>query len=206
MIARLGNLVSLGFIPAAWRLPMWVALGVFAGLGVATIHISRAPSYMSDKPETCMNCHVMTQAYVTWNHSSHREVATCNDCHVPHDNPINTYAFKARDGMRHSAIFTARLEPQVIQLSTPAIPVVEANCRRCHQQLVGEVHLRAWQPGDNRCWDCHREVPHGRARGISSTMDVFAPKLPDVLDDPRQMKTGGRLPRAETSPKDQSHE
>ena len=191
----LKSLLVLGFVPAAWRLPLWIALGVFAGLGVLTIHVSRAPSYMSDSPETCMNCHVMTQAYVTWNHSSHRNVATCNDCHVPHDNIVNTYAFKAKDGMRHASMFTLRMEPQVIQLSAGAVPVVEANCRRCHQQLVGEIHARAWTPDDNRCWNCHREVPHGRVSSLSTAFDVNAPKLPGVLENPNKMQSGGLAPR-----------
>jgi cytochrome c nitrite reductase small subunit len=194
-VIRLRRLATLAIVPDAWRLPIWLALGVFAGLSVLTIHVSRAPSYLSDAPETCMNCHVMTQAYVTWNHSSHRNVATCNDCHVPHTNVLETYAFKAKDGMRHASMFTLRMEPQVIQLSAAAIPVVEQNCRRCHQQLVGEVHLRTWQPGDNRCWDCHREVPHGRVSSLSTAFDVSAPRLPGVLEDPHQMQTGGRAPR-----------
>lgn len=198
----LKSLLILGFIPAAWRLPVWVALGVLAGLGVVAIHVSRAPSYMSDEPETCMNCHVMTQAYVSWNHSSHRDVATCNDCHVPHDNMVNHYAFKAKDGMRHASMFTLRLEPQVIQLSHGAVPVVEQNCRRCHEQLVGEIHARKWTPGDNRCWDCHREVPHGRVKSLSTAFDVNAPKLPGVLENPHKMHSGGLAPRPakETKP------
>jgi len=191
----LKSLFALNFIASVWRMPVWIALGLFAGLGVVTIHVSRAPSYLSDSPETCMNCHVMTQAYVTWNHSSHRNVATCNDCHVPHDNIVHTYAFKAKDGLRHASMFTLRMEPQVIQLSAAAVPVVEQNCRRCHEQLVGEVHARAWTPGDNRCWDCHREVPHGRVSSLSTAFDVNAPKLPGVLDNPTHMQNGGREPR-----------
>ncbi len=91
----------------------------------------------------------------------------------------------------------------MIQLSAPAVPVVEANCRRCHGQLVGEVHLKAWQPGDNRCWDCHREVPHSRVHSLSTASEVFAPRLPDPLADPNQVQTGGLAPR---SPKDVKHE
>ncbi|MBN8524432.1 MAG: cytochrome c nitrite reductase small subunit [Planctomycetes bacterium] len=202
-MSLLAKLLSLGFLPAGWKMPVWIALGTFAGLGIVTIHVSRAPSYMSDAPETCMNCHVMTQAYVTWNHSSHRNVATCNDCHVPHDTVVNKYLFKAKDGMRHASMFTLRLEPQVIQLSSAAVPVVEQNCRRCHSALVGEVHLREWKPGDNRCWDCHREVPHGRVTSLSTAFDVNAPQLPGVLDNPHQMQTGGRDPRPA---KETSHE
>lgn len=202
-MSLLAKLLGLGFLPVGWKMPVWIALGTFAGLGVVTIHVSRAPSYMSDAPETCMNCHVMTQAYVTWNHSSHRNVATCNDCHVPHDTVVNKYLFKAKDGMRHASMFTLRLEPQVIQLSSAAVPVVEQNCRRCHSALVGEVHLREWKPGDNRCWDCHREVPHGRVTSLSTAFDVNAPQLPGVLDNPHQMQTGGRDPRPV---KETSHE
>ena len=37
-------------------------LGLAAGMGLFVFHISRAASYLSDAPETCMNCHVMTTA------------------------------------------------------------------------------------------------------------------------------------------------
>lgn len=187
--------VALGFLPARWRLPSFVALGAFAGLGAAAVHLSRAPSYMSDAPETCMNCHVMTTQYMTWQHSSHGRVTTCVDCHVPHDSLVSKYAFKAQDGMKHSYVFTMRQEPQVIRMSQAAIPVVEANCRRCHANVVGEVHLRAWQPGDNRCWDCHRETPHGSHRSLSAAPDALRPALPTVFSDPRIISIGGAAPR-----------
>ncbi|MEK7411698.1 MAG: cytochrome c nitrite reductase small subunit [Planctomycetota bacterium] len=203
MKACLQMLFTLGFLPTTWRMPCWIAFGCFVGLGAATVHISRAPSYLGNSPETCINCHVMNNAYLTWNHSSHREVATCNDCHVPHDNFIHTYSFKARDGMRHATIFTMRAEPQVIELSTAAIPVVQSNCVRCHGGLVGEVHRNAWQPGDQRCWDCHREVPHGRVNSLSTSLDVMRPRLPSVGSDPHQMNTGGRPVRPA---KDTTHE
>ena len=41
----------------------------------------------------------MTPQYATWSHSTHREHAHCNDCHVPHNNILNKYYFKAKDGM-----------------------------------------------------------------------------------------------------------
>ena len=102
------------------------------GLGLFVFHISRAASYLSDAPETCMNCHVMTTQYVTWQHSSHANVATCNDCHVPHTSLAAQYGFKAKDGLWHATVFTMRWEPQAIRLSAGAVPVVENNCRRCH--------------------------------------------------------------------------
>jgi cytochrome c nitrite reductase small subunit len=191
----LWRLLTLGFIAPSWRLPIFAILGVFAGLGIFTAHISRAPSYLSDDPTTCVNCHIMGPQYLTWQHSSHRSVS-CNDCHVPHDTIVNKYLFKAQDGMRHATMFTLRLEPEVIRLSSGAIPVVEANCRRCHEHVVGEIHARKWETGDPRCWDCHRETPHGRSRSLSITPTELRPQLPGVLDNPHHLMQGGRLPNA----------
>ena len=72
--------------PPSWRLAVIVTVGIIVGLGVYIIKISNAVSYLSDEPETCINCHVMIPQYATYQHSSHRENATCNDCHVPQDN------------------------------------------------------------------------------------------------------------------------
>jgi len=158
-------------------------------------HISRALSYLSDAPETCMNCHVMTTEYVTWQHSSHAEVATCNDCHVPHDSFLAHYGFKAKDGLWHATVFTMRWEPQVIRLSKGAVPVVEGNCRRCHAAVIEDVSLSAHSDRDLRCWDCHREVPHGSARSLSATPGVFQPRLPAATQQSQEPTITGRRAR-----------
>lgn len=143
-----------------------------------------------------MNCHVMTGAYLSWNHSAHREVATCTDCHVPHDNLVSKYLFKAEDGAIHSTVFTLRREPEVIQLSQRAVPVVEANCVRCHEHTVHRVAAKTHADGDLRCWHCHRETPHGRVQSLSAIPNVMQPTLPPILSDPRTLTIGGRTPRA----------
>jgi len=163
-----------------------------AGLGLFVTHVSRALSYMSDAPETCVNCHVMTTEYVTWQHSSHAGVATCNDCHVPHDSLVSHYGFKAKDGLWHATVFTLRWEPQVIRLSRGAIPVVEGNCRRCHAAVIGEVSLSGRASGNLRCWDCHRDVPHGSARSLSATPGVFQPRLPAAAEPKQEPTITGR--------------
>lgn len=61
-----------------------IIAGVFCGLLAYLVYMSKAYSYLSDNPEVCINCHVMGPYYATWQHSSHKNVATCNDCHVPH--------------------------------------------------------------------------------------------------------------------------
>jgi cytochrome c nitrite reductase small subunit len=186
------NIAGLRFITPPLRLPCFLMLGVTAGLGLFVLHISRAASYLSDSPETCMNCHVMTTEYVTWQHSSHAGVATCNDCHVPHTSLAAHWAFKAKDGLWHSTVFTMRWEPQAIRLSKGAIPVVEANCRRCHAQIVENVCLAEHQQGDLRCWDCHREVPHGMVRSLSATPGIFQPRLPTINEPIQKPTLGGR--------------
>ena len=161
--------------PPSWRLPVIIVLGIFTGLFLYAFHISRAPSYLSDKPEACTNCHIMAPQYATWSHSSHREWTHCNDCHVPHNNFVNKYYFKAADGIRHATIFTLRNEPQVIQIRRAGIEVVQDNCIRCHEQilngfkyLAGDSH-QYYEASERLCWDCHREVPHGRVNSLAST-------------------------------------
>lgn len=160
--------------PPGWRDPVIVLLGIFFGLGAYAVYISRAPSYLSDDPQTCINCHVMNTQYYDWMHSSHRRVANCNDCHVPHDNFFRKYAFKAQDGLRHAAIFTLRNEPQVIYIREAGREVVQENCVRCHEKTVGTEFMYAVQPSyhnwlrERNCLDCHRETPHSRVNSISS--------------------------------------
>lgn len=187
-----GRIAGLRFLAPGWRAAGFLMLGVTAGMGLFVFHISRAASYLGDTPETCMNCHVMATEYLTWQHSSHARVATCHDCHVPHTSLAAEYGFAAKDGLWHSTVFTMRWEPQAIRLSKGAIPVVEENCRRCHAQVIADVAPREHQPGDLRCWDCHREVPHGSVRSLSTTPGVFKPQLPSVPEPIQQPTVGGR--------------
>jgi cytochrome c nitrite reductase small subunit len=187
-----GRLAALRFLAPGWRPAGFLMLGVTAGMGLFVIHVSRAASYMSDAPDTCMNCHVMTTQYVTWQHSSHAGVATCNDCHVPHTSLAAQYGFKTKDGLWHATVFTMRWEPQVIRLSPGAVSVVENNCRRCHAHVVADVGPAAHKQGDLRCWDCHREVPHGTVRSLSATPGVLQPHLPPPLDPVQRPTIGGR--------------
>ncbi|WP_372751208.1 cytochrome c nitrite reductase small subunit [Labilibaculum sp.] len=170
--------------PPKWKLPVLVAMGIFVGLGCYVIYLSKAASYLSDDPKTCVNCHVMAPQYATYNHSSHREVATCNDCHVPHNNVFNKYFFKAKDGLRHASMFALRMEPEVIFILEEGKQVVHNNCIRCHSQTLTDPKLASQVPNhahntqDRVCWECHREVPHGRVNSLSSVPNARVP-LPE---------------------------
>lgn len=116
-------------------------MGILVGIGIYAFYLSNAASYLSDDPATCVNCHVMAPHYTTWFHSSHREHATCNDCHVPHDNLFRHYSVKAQDGLRHAYIFTLRDEPFVIRMHEPGQDVVQQNCMRCHDHTNHQVSI-----------------------------------------------------------------
>lgn len=185
-------------LPRFWRTLIIAGLGVVAGLGLVVANVSRAVSYLSDDPETCVNCHVMNTQYATWQHSSHFNNATCNDCHVPHDNLINHYFFKAKDGLRHASMFALRLEPQVIRLSHEAVDVIQDNCSRCHaHQLQTVTMMRSNDDEGLKCWECHREVPHGTVRSLSTTPEPMRPRLPKPGLGMSEMTIGSRKPRAE---------
>lgn len=179
--------------PDNWKLPVILALGIFTGLGIFSFHISNASSYLGDKPETCVNCHIMAPQYATWNHSSHREWTNCNDCHVPHNNILNKYFFKAKDGLRHASMFTLRLEPQVIFIKEAGKKVVHQNCIRCHKELLTDSRLMNYNTRthefrlDRDCLGCHRVTPHGRVNSLSSVpnarVPLPGPVAPEWLND-----------------------
>ncbi|MCD6347358.1 MAG: cytochrome c nitrite reductase small subunit [Bacteroidales bacterium] len=160
--------------PDSWRMYINVLVAIIIGMAAFLVYESKAPSYLSDDPKTCVNCHIMAPQYATYSHSSHRGRANCNDCHVPHNNVINKYYFKAKDGLRHASIFTLRKEPQVIFIHEAGREVVQNNCIRCHTKLLKDEKILArtdqfqHQRTERPCWDCHREVPHGRVNSLSS--------------------------------------
>ncbi|MFP4023075.1 MAG: cytochrome c nitrite reductase small subunit [Thiohalospira sp.] len=170
--------------PPQWKFPVIIILGIFIGLSAYSFYISKAHSYLSDNPQTCINCHIMVPQYATWNHSSHREIAHCNECHVPHNNFFSHYYFKAKDGLRHATIFTLRAEPQVIKIKEAGIDVVQQNCLRCHEGLIKNAALQVNHKDfhsdreERLCWECHKETPHGKVKSLSVVPYARAP-LPE---------------------------
>lgn len=177
MFERLKSFLALTGLSKHWQIAVYISLGLCIGIAVLLARIANAASYLSDAPRTCMNCHVMTDAYATWQRGSHGRVAICTDCHVSHNNPVAKYAFKATDGLKHSYVFTLRKEPQVLQLSKRAVPVVQANCLRCHSNQLAMIRLA--ESSERKCWDCHNNI-HGAVRSLSSSPRVLRPRLPDA--------------------------
>ena len=78
-----------------------VLTGVLFGTGLYTFGYAEGMSYFGTEPESCTNCHIMNPQYDSWLKSSHHSVATCVDCHLPHDT-VGKYVAKAENGYHHS--------------------------------------------------------------------------------------------------------
>lgn len=167
--------------------PLKIALlalaGAFVGAGILFLYMLRFHTYLGDDPSACVNCHIMQPYYATWDHSSHKNVTTCNECHVPHENVFRKYAFKGVDGLKHTAAFLTFSEPQVPAAKDPSAQVIMNNCIRCHQDLTttmvkaGKTDYRMTQAmGEGKpCWECHRDVPHGGKNSLCATPDAKVP-------------------------------
>jgi cytochrome c nitrite reductase small subunit len=152
----------------AHRGPGWakalVALGVLLGgvLGVGgyTFVYARGGSYFTDDPTTCANCHVMQAQYDAWLKSSHRSVATCNDCHAPHDSLAAKLWVKGRNGWNHSLAFTTGRFHEPIMITEHNRRVTESACRYCHQNVVHAIDMTPARGESMSCIRCHHGVGH----------------------------------------------
>jgi cytochrome c nitrite reductase small subunit len=81
------------------------------------------------------------------------------------------------------------MEPQVIQIKEAGKEAVQANCIRCHSNVIHPIGLRAL---NNRsvadqtqryCWNCHRETPHGRVNSLSAAPYARVPQLAPVVPE-----------------------
>ena len=92
-----------------------VSIGTALGVGAYTFRYAEGLSYFSNDPKACVNCHVMREHFDTWQKASHHAVATCNDCHLPHDF-VSKYLAKAENGFFHSKAFTLQDFPEPIRI------------------------------------------------------------------------------------------
>ncbi|MFN7970745.1 MAG: cytochrome c nitrite reductase small subunit [Acidobacteriota bacterium] len=137
-----------------------MALGIVLGLGTYTFAYARGWSYLTNDPRACANCHVMNEQMDGWVKGSHRSVAVCNDCHVPHDFAGKWYT-KTRNGFWHSFYFTTQTFHEPIQATAASRAIVEAACRRCHASVV-EMMGTPDHAGSREvsCVRCHASVGH----------------------------------------------
>lgn len=136
-----------------------LAIGATVGLGSYTFVYAKGASYLGNDPASCANCHVMQDHLNGWIKSSHRSVATCNDCHTP-AGLIPKYFTKAEHGFFHSLAFTTNKFHEPIQITARSRRVTENACRRCHQDIVHEIDTTDSSGATLSCIRCHDSVGH----------------------------------------------
>jgi len=139
-------------------------VGVLIGTGGYTFYYAEGGSYLSNDPKACVNCHIMRGAYDDWQHSSHHAVATCNDCHVPHD-LVGKYWTKLDNGYHHSRAFTFQDFREPIRIRPANLNVLNRNCVQCHSELTALIrHADSASSEPTHCVRCHDSVGHGPRR------------------------------------------
>lgn len=142
-----------------WQIAAVASLGVLAGIGGFTLAYGDGTAYLSNDPNACTNCHVMQEHFDSWQQSSHRHVAVCNDCHLPPDF-VGRWVTKADNGVMHSIAFTTGQFPRPIRIKPRNARRTQRACVGCHSPFVNA--LAPVQPGGDvvPCVHCHAAVGH----------------------------------------------
>ena len=136
-----------------------VLVGMVIGIGIFGVGYSELPSYFSTEPKNCTNCHVMQEQYDAWTKGSHKNAATCDDCHLPHDSVVNKLLVQAEDGVLHGYKFTTGNYPDNIVIRQSSLDVVNSTCLYCHGIMTSSIHVT--RSGDTiTCTHCHTNVGH----------------------------------------------
>lgn len=142
------------------------AVGAMIGLGGYTFYYGEGLSYLSKDPKACINCHIMQSQYDSWLKASHRKVATCVQCHLPHDF-IKKYVSKAVNGFNHSKAFTFQDFHEPIMITQQNSLILQNNCIECHGDITENLTHGVTKNQDAvKCVKCHRAVGHGETTGL----------------------------------------
>ena len=149
-------------IPLRWpSIVAAIMIGAVLGLGIFTFIYAEGFSYFSNDPKACVNCHIMNDEYASWVKSPHHAVATCNDCHVPHQ-LVPKLISKGRNGYNHSRAFTLQNFHEPIMITAHNATILQENCLSCHGEFVWNMLPGlSTDPDAVRCVHCHRGVGHG---------------------------------------------
>lgn len=137
-----------------------VLAGAVLSLAGFTFVYAEGYSYLMDDPAACANCHIMREFFDGWNRSSHHAVATCNDCHTPHE-LISKYVVKGINGFNHSRMFTLGGFEEPIRITPFNRRITQEACLSCHGEMVAAI-LHSDQNEVVDCLTCHAGVGHGR--------------------------------------------
>jgi cytochrome c nitrite reductase small subunit len=139
-------------------------IGSSASLATFTFGYAKGWSYLTNDPQACANCHVMGDHLKSWSAGSHRQAATCNDCHMPRSF-IPKYLAKASNGFFHSLHFTTGHFPDPLRIKPSNTAITERACRTCHAELAAEIDPSADQLAAGKVAQHKAAVSHGEPDG-----------------------------------------
>jgi len=147
-----------------------MATAILVGIGTFTFSYGEGLSYFSKDPEACMNCHIMAPQFDSWQKASHHTVATCVDCHLPHDF-IGKYIAKAENGFNHSKAFTLQNFHEPITITPKNSQILQDNCVACHATLSDHIASEGHaKDKELRCVHCHPSAGHGERAGLGGPL------------------------------------
>ena len=155
-----------------------VALGVAAVLGAFLMMmgvVTTGAAVYTSRSQFCISCHIMEPYYVSWQESSHRDVA-CIKCHFPPG---------AAEKVRGKMLGLVQLLKYVTASAGPRLSaeISDASCLRCHDTrlLAGRVdfhgipfdhrpHLTELRRGKKlRCTSCHSQIVQGQHMTVTTS-------------------------------------
>lgn len=126
--------------------------GFFAAAGAYMIFGPARLVELTETPRFCALCHSSQDR--DWLHSAHRG-KRCIDCHLPNNNPASHYLWKSIDGGKDVFFqFSGLGDGNDTELTAHGKKVLQANCVRCHADMVSRVD------GERNCVSCHRPLAH----------------------------------------------
>jgi cytochrome c nitrite reductase small subunit len=136
------------FLVVVVLLGLGILAGGFAAFGPPGLYAK------SESPEFCASCHNMEPQYEAWFHAGAHRTIKCVDCHLPNDTLAAHLAWKSLTGMRDLLEWHLGLASGEPKASLRTQGWIQANCQRCHAELMGRVNEDRW------CWTCHRQFQH----------------------------------------------
>lgn len=161
-----------------WHRARIIALGVVAVIGAFLLFMAFATTgaaVYTSRSEFCVSCHIMEPYYVSWQESSHKDVA-CIKCHFPPG---------AAEKVRGKMLGLVQLLKYVTASAGPRLSaeISDASCLRCHDTrlLSGRVdfhglpfdhrpHLTEMRRGKKlRCTSCHSQIVQGQHMTVTTS-------------------------------------
>ena len=137
--------------------------------------VTTGAAVYTSRSQFCISCHIMEPYYVSWQESSHRDVA-CIKCHFPPG---------AAEKVRGKMLGLVQLLKYVTASAGPRLSaeISDASCLRCHDTrlLAGRVdfhgipfdhrpHLTELRRGKKlRCTSCHSQIVQGEHMTVTTS-------------------------------------